>query len=221
MSSRLTPEHRAAAARVAALVEKAIKSVGDVLDEFELEASQIVVDVFNAEASAGELVRSISTFVKVYGRMAYTEGMKEGGIDDPEAEISDADEAAIDAWVSQQLGFVDGFAADAAATRKADDRPAAQASILRRLQMWIASLRDIGSQGKASALKNMMVTWVYGDTVEHCATCSKLEGKRHRLSWFMDRGYLPQQNGSETLECGGWNCLCTLVDDGGKVVYPA
>ncbi len=219
MSSRLTPEHHAAASRVADLIARALKSVQDALDEFEIAASEAVVDVFSG-GSAAAAENSFSAFIRAYGRMAYTEGMKEGGIDDPEAEITDEDEAAIDAWTVTQLGFVGGFIDAAEATRSAEDRGAAQEAVLNRLQLWIGSLRDIGSQGKASAQKNMMVTWVYGDT-DHCDTCARLNGKRKRLSWFMKNGYRPQENGSETLDCHGFNCQCTLVNDDGDVVYPA
>lgn len=199
----------------------AVKDVADVLDEFTVDLSESVVAVFNGEASAKELEREMRTLVKVYGRQAYTEGMAEGGIDNPESEITDDDESAIDAWVAGQLEHVAGFAADCAATRKADDRGAEQAAMLARFDKWVQSLRDIGSQGKASALKNKMVTWRLGATEDHCPTCNRLDGQRHRFSWFMDRGYRPQENGSESLSCGGWNCLCTLVDDDGKTVYPA
>jgi hypothetical protein len=32
----------------------------------------------------------------------------------------------------------------------------------------------------------------------------------------LDKGYIPQQPGSETLACGGWNCDCQIVDDDGE-----
>jgi len=199
----------------------AVKTVADVLDEFTVKLSESVVAVFNGEASAKELASDMRTAIRVYGRMAYTQGMTEGGIDNPEAEISDSDEYAIDVWIAGQLEHVAGFASDCALTRKAEDRGAAQAAMLARFDQWVASLRDIGSQGKASALKDTMVTWRLGATEDHCPTCNRLHGKRHRLSWFMQRDYRPQENGSTTLACEGWNCDCSLVSDSGDVIYPA
>lgn len=197
------------------------KTVGDVCDEFTVALSEAVVAVFNGEASAGELSRQMRRDLKAYARDAYYEGMREGGVDNPEDELTDADDDAIAAWIAGQLEHVSGFAADCAATRKAEDRRAAQADMLARFDKWVESLRDIGSQGKASAMRDQMGTWQLGATEAHCPTCSRLHGKRHRLSWFLDRGYLPQQNGSDTLACGGWNCDCTIVNDKGKVIYPA
>lgn len=199
----------------------AFKSVDDVVSEFEVALSERVVDVFNAESSVGDLSRSMRTMVRVYGRMAYTEGMREGGVDDPEKEISDEDEAEIAKWIAGQLEHVAGFAQAAGDTRKSDNRRDAQAAVLARFDMWLQSLRDIGSRGKASAMSDRMVTWKLGATEDHCPTCSRLNGSRHRLSWFMARGYRPQENGSESLACGGWRCECVLIDDKGEVVYPA
>ena len=197
------------------------KTVGDVCDEFTVDLSESVVAVFNGEASAKELASDMRKALRAYGRDAYLEGMAEGGVNNPADELTAEDEDEIADWIAGQLEHVAGFAADCAATRKAEDRGAAQAAMLARFDKWVESLRDIGSRGKASALKNKMGTWRLGDTEKHCRTCSRLNGQRHRLSWFMERGYLPQENGSESLDCGGWECDCTIEDDNGKVIYPA
>lgn len=197
------------------------KTVGDVCDEFTVDLSESVVSVFNGEASAKELASDMRKALRSYGRDAYLEGMADGGVDNPADELTAEDEAEIADWIAGQLEHVAGFASDCAATRKAEDRGAAQAAMLARFDKWVESLRDIGSRGKASALKNKMGTWRLGDTEKHCRTCSRLNGQRHRLSWFLERGYLPQENGSESLDCGGWECDCTIEDDNGKVIYPA
>jgi hypothetical protein len=54
--------------------------------------------------------------------------------------------------------------------------------------------------------------WVLGATEKHCSTCLMLAaGGPHTSAWFEARGYIPGMNGS-SLECGGWNCDCYLID---------
>jgi hypothetical protein len=76
--------------------------------------------------------------------------------------------------------------------------------------MWVDSLRTLGELGRAYARQNEKVQWTLGDTEVHCETCLRLSHmKPHRVSWFTNRGYIPRQNGSAMLDCGGWQCDCS------------
>ena len=102
------------------------------------------------------------------------------------------------------------------AVRAAKGDKAAQRDILdNRIDFWTRSIEAAGAQGVASAQANAMGTWVYGDT-DHCSTCLKLNGQRHRVKWFVSKGYIPREPGSDTLECNGFRCQCRVVDDKGK-----
>jgi hypothetical protein len=204
---------------VAILLGRAVKSIQGYADEFQLRLSESVAEFFNRQASAAEVGSVLKNLLRGYARDTYLEGMREGGVDEPESDITDEEEADISAWVSEQFGFVPGFVQAVKDTRTAEDNESAQAGINNRVELWAGSLANLGSLGKARALANIMCTWVYGDT-EHCATCEKLNGRRKRMSWFLDNGYIPQENGSDTLECGGWRCQCKLVNDKGKQVMP-
>lgn len=57
------------------------------------------------------------------------------------------------------------------------------------------------------------------DVEQHCETCASLNGTRHRMSWFVERDYIPQKPGA-AMDCGGWRCQCTLVDTEGNQVAP-
>ncbi len=152
--------------------------------------------------------------IQFLAEQAYTDGLLRGGVNEP----LDADDIlAVNIWISGQLRHTWGFA-EAVATAVETGN---WADVETRKQMWIDAMAELEGRGFASAKGNMMVTWRLGATEEHCATCSWLHGQRHRLKWFIGRGYIPQQNASETLECGGWRCLCGLYDDNGKRVLPA
>lgn len=238
----MTPEHLAAARKVAGLLAArlgqpapAVKLVDDVVQGYYDDLNSQMMDVIDGDASRGDGAKAHRSFIKRDALAAYLEGMADGGIEDPEAEITDAERAVVKAWIADQLGYVADFWAEVAAVAKL--RPAfgeanaredvvapynaALRALSARLLLWESALRELAGQGKAAALKNMMVTWKLGATEEHCGTCSKLDGKRRRLKWFTDNGYIPQQNDSETLDCGGWRCLCELRDDKNNVILPA
>jgi len=68
------------------------------------------------------------------------------------------------------------------------------------------------AEGKMMGEPNRDGKWELGATEKYCTTCASLNGKIHPLTWYLDNGYIPQEAGSGTLECGGWNCDCTIVD---------
>lgn len=193
--------------------QSAFKTIGQVVTRYDDRLTNAVYDVWNSHSSAVDLRRAHKALLKQFAPMIYEEGMREGGID----EIDDEDQAAMDEavgdWLSSQVEFVNSFAKDVDAARaNKDERP----KVVDRVALWVDSLRSLGDLGKAYALKNEKGTWIMGDT-EHCDTCLKLSKmKSHRVSWFVERGYIPRQNGSDTLECGGWKCDCSIVNKRGE-----
>lgn len=192
-----------------------LKTIGQVVTQYDDKLTNAVYDVWNGHSSAVDLRRAHKAMLKQFAPMIYLEGMHEGGIkedDIDEKDQADLDEAVND-WLSKQVDFVNAFAKDAeAARRNKDERP----KILDRVGMWVDSLRSLGDLGKAYALKNERGQWILGETEQHCDTCKYLAGlKPHRVSWFVERGYIPRQNGSGKLDCGGWKCDCSVVNNNG------
>jgi hypothetical protein len=210
---RLTPEHRAAGFDVAALVAQslAVKSVNEVLREYEDTLTRFAFDVLRG-GDAVDFRRSHKALLRALAPEAYSEGLREGGVD----ELDDDDQAVVKDWLDGQLAHVNDFAAWLAGgePRNSEDKRRQMAD---RVAMWVQALDNLGGLGRASALKNQMVTWKVGDT-EHCETCRELNGTRRRLKWFTSRGYIPREVGSDTLECGGYNCQCQLVNASGERV---
>ena len=197
----------------------AVKNINTLADTFEVRLSEAVADFFNRDKSAPQVASIMRQMLRSYAMDMYQEGMADGGIEKPEDELTDEDESTVSQWVTDQLSYVDDFISALKETRNAKVIGEGQDAINQRVTLWRGSLENLGSLGKASAQKNKMCVWVYGDT-EHCTTCEKLNGKKHRLKWFIDNGYIPQENGSETLECGGWHCQCRLEDMEGEQVMP-
>lgn len=72
----------------------------------------------------------------------------------------------------------------------------------------------IYNAGMMWANKSMMGTWKLGNTERHCSTCSSLDGKRHKLSWYISRNYIPRKPGA-AMKCGGYWCDCGIYNDNG------
>jgi len=225
MSSTVSPAHHKAALAVAAIVAGMVKASGiDALVRgYVDDLTRNFLDVLDGKLSMPAAVKQHHLFLNELAEQAYDLGMTDGGADP--AEKDDTDEAAIADWNIGQDGQVQGLWADAKQLRadkgelSKDEFEARHSALMDRLAQWGDSLRNLYSLAKGNAQKNQMVTWHFGDT-DHCDTCAKLDGQRHRLSWFLDKGYIPQENGSETLDCHGFHCQCTLTNDKGEQVMP-
>lgn len=197
------------------------KAINEVLREYENALTRYVIDAANGNMSAGEMSRAHKALIRRLAPAAYDEGLREGGVSDPESERDDQDDSTIDAWTSEQSGFTLDFAKAAAdvSKLKGDAKTEARRILLERVDDWVHALRTLANKGFASAQANMTVTWEFGDA-DHCDKCSELNGKTRRLKWFTDRAYYPQEPGSQTLDCHGFNCQCRLVDSKGRQVLP-
>lgn len=188
-----------------------VKSINQIVTQYSDQLTNAVYDVFNGHSDAVDMRRAHKAMLRNYAEEAYKEGLREGGIDADE--LDEEDQAQLDEtvgdWLGGQLEHVNDFSKAIGEARKDKDlRPA----IIDRIDQWVDSLRTLGDLGRAYALQNEKGQWTLGATEQHCETCLKLSGmKPHRVSWFTDRGYIPGENGSETLECGGWKCDCAIV----------
>ena len=86
-----------------------------------------------------------------------------------------------------------------------------------RADGYTSNLDGIFNETKLRGAKNQSVTWILGSAEKHCKTCASLDGKRHRISWFIERDYIPRKNGA-AMDCGGYNCDCSLVTNNGEEI---
>jgi hypothetical protein len=142
---------------------------------------------------------------------AFDTGWVDGGGELP------ADEDALDwfnARVEQEYGFIDVLLEQAKQLRK-EEEPDWFTWLTSRADSFTATVGSIYNAAVLFAKKNQMLEWSLGNTEKHCATCSKLDGGRHRASWYIAHDYIPRKPGAN-LDCGGFNCDCSLVDDQGN-----
>ena len=145
----------------------------------------------------GVIVRAL---IERYGRMAYIDGLVDGGV--AGAELDDDDTSEIRQMAQDQSAYVTNFADEVY------QEGITPAQVAGRPAMWFnKSIMPFYEAGKLSADRNGYYEWVYGDT-EHCPDCLALNGQIHRLRDYHKSGWLPQ---ADKLACKGFNCKCNLV----------
>ena len=192
------------------------ESVNEVLREYRDQLTNFVYETLNGHMTVIDFRRSHKGLIRALAMDAFAEGMREGGIADPKSWMDDYERESVQAWISDQVSYVDNFADAVAAAKSAEERKA----ILARVDLWVDALRSLGTQGEMSAKGNLPGMWKWMEGKEHCKTCAWLNGQRHRLKWFLSKDYIPQQKGSEKLACGGWFCGCRILGDDGRVLAP-
>lgn len=186
-----------------------VKSVGQIVKRYDDQLTNAVYDVWNRHSDAVDLARAHRAMLRDFAPQAFIEGMREGGIAEPDeedlAEMSDE----VATWLDGQLPHVGAFSKDTEAAR--DDK-AARDSILARIVLWVNALRDLGAAGRAYANNNKKGTWILGRTEEHCTDCLRYSRLGpHRMSYWRKRK-LPR---ARDLECHGFYCDCDIVDSTG------
>jgi hypothetical protein len=183
--------------------QKAIQST-----RLEFEAAFAdVIQAFAIEKSInrtrfGIIARNL---LRVYGGKAFLDAMEESGIQDAEMDIEDR--AFYSSWLTTQSNYVTDFARTLPIDPVFD--PQARATM-----WWNKSVMGMYQYGKVSADKNGLYMWVYGDT-EHCDTCLRLNGQKHRLKDWYRKGLMPK---SDRLACKGYFCACSLVRTTGRAM---
>ena len=88
-----------------------------------------------------------------------------------------------------------------------------RAPILRIIErvssLWTNALVGVFTNGQLHNPDDPTYLWMLGPTKDHCSDCGGLAGQTKTASEWARAGIRPQ---SPDLECGGWNCLCQLVE---------
>lgn len=193
----------------------AIKSVGDftaISQTYHDTITRLLIAFFEG----GNLVSARNSF-KTAMSTAFVDAFETGWIDGG-SELP-ADEAANDWLVSRQdaeFGNISMLFENAKALRKEEDFDYFS-WITQRADGYTRTLKEVYNNAMLRAMKDQIVTFTGDDGAESCDTCQKLKGKRHKISWFIARDYVPPYGSS--LECHmGGRCQHGLMNDKGEWV---
>lgn len=186
--------------------------IADINARYHDEITNALVNYF----SGGNVTSSKNQFRQAMVE-AFNSAFDTGWIDGGQAFPVSAD--AVD-WLmareSQEVGHIDTLFSQAKELRKEKEFDYFT-WVTARADGYTSTVISIYNAAKLWAKGNQMLTWQLGNTEKHCPTCSKLNGGRHRASWYIGHDYIPRKPGA-SMECGGYNCDCSLVDDNGNEV---
>jgi hypothetical protein len=198
----------AALTKMSSILQEIQRSVSEVVRTYRDALTNWVYETMGGRMTAIDLRRAHKALVRSVAQDAYFEGMREGGILSPADEATDKDFANIKEWIAGQISFVDDFAK---AVGDVAGDGTKRAGIINRLELWIGSVSNLGQAGFLSAKSDRPAIWHLGPTETHCDQCAALDGKRHRVSWFLNHGYLPHTPPNPQLGCDGWG-KCFITD---------
>jgi len=136
---------------------------------------------------------------------AWYEGAAECGI--KKDELTDKEISELAGAISYEIQWIQGLADAIEENRKNDGK---LASLFSRMEIWAGRYLGVRDKAKAMACADAKLKWVQGPTSDKCPSCSKLNGKVKRGSFWTERGILPRVHGAPYLECQGFRCLCEL-----------
>lgn len=172
------------------------KEYADTRDDFIVGVSELIQSAEEGEMSRRSFSASLRGIIASYGKQAYKDGLKEGGVND---DLVPEDQIIITSIIAAQSQYI----SDLASTIYADGylpNPDNHAT------MWAnKTLEQFRSAGLMSADANGMYEFVGSDGTEGCRTCKRLKGQIHRLKEWKKKGLRPGVD-TEAFECGGWQC---------------
>lgn len=150
---------------------------------------------------------SLSAAVRRQYPLAWNEGAAKFGITDTER--SDEEQQRLTLEINTEITYISGFGQAIIDGSKANG--GALQPFLDRAELWVNSYERIVSLAGTMAAADQKGEWFYGDTQDHCASCSGYAGRVYRNStWrkFLEPfDLMPKGKG---LACGGWNCDCGI-----------
>ena len=96
---------------------------------------------------------------------------------------------------------------------KADGLPREQFDVQfgSRVDIWANRYPETENRARMHFGGKQRLEWVLGATEKHCSTCAALNGIVAFAEEWEESGVQPQSPPNGALECGGWQCDCSLV----------
>lgn len=171
--------------------------------DFEVAVEEMLAAARTEQMDRRRFGTVLRALLRKYGTLAYRDGLIDGGLED--GELDDDDRATLAIALAEQSQYVTGlgevlFKGDGISDAQAEGKPV----------LWFnKAIMPLYQAGRVSADKNGLYEFLLGDTEEHCDTCLRLAGQRHRLKDWAKRDLIPPGD-EDHFECGGWLCDCKL-----------
>lgn len=159
-----------------------------------------VIDEFQAWESIEITVRRGLT-------QAYYEGIQECGIEP--SEMTPEERQQLNQAIFNETAHIDGLVDFIIANSKANDGKLK--TVMGRIDLWVLRYSDVAARARLMACGNRKLKWVQGPTSDSCPTCTSMNGKVKRASYWQEKGPHPKAPPNPTIQCSGYRCRCDLV----------
>lgn len=159
------------------------------------------------QVSSRNFMSSLKGELQLAGRAAFLDGIRAGAgnFSIGENELSPDEITLRDNLIATQISYA-GNLRDFAFT----DPPPEFIEVISRVALWSGKgLDGIYNAGRLMGAGNKLQKWIYGDTRQHCDTCSAAAGQVHRAKSWLGKGIVPK---GDKLLCNGFRCDCRLED---------
>lgn len=155
----------------------------------------------------GDFIDAMANLIGGQLKQAYEQAYADAGYTD--YFLPDYLQSSLDAMILGQFDYVDQYFRDIIDARL-NGTPVSP--LLARAKMWANQYNSAYNEAMrlitVTGGGNMM--WVYGEA-EHCDTCRSLNGIVASANEWTELGVQPQNAPNPLIDCGGWNCQCSLV----------
>ena len=163
-----------------------------------------VLNFYRGEMDAFEFIDDMVGLIEGQFTRAWNEGAREAGTEPKD--MTDEDKLILIDRMEQEQQFILGFASDIE-TARMEQTPITP--LYNRVELWANRYNEVRNEAIIHFRKGKL-EWKLGQTEEHCTTCAALNGIVALAEEWEQSGIRPQNAPNEILECGGWQCDCSL-----------
>lgn len=177
--------------------------------------TSILLKALGDEGSRRRLATDMRTAARRFGLQAAADALEDAGVDNES--LSEDDATIFRAWLAETSGYVTNLGEEVFK----EPGGLTEAGVATRAQMWAdKSLDDLYYALLRQNAPTKQGTWRTDPAKEHCRDeggkpgCAERNGQVLTLDEWGKRGFPRDRR----LACGGWQCGCEILDEGGKVL---
>jgi len=184
---------------------------------YNRELRRMVKNFYNGYLTDLDFIGVFANIIFGQTLRAYMEGLLKVGFDTNN--MTGAMYAEIDEIRRNEENFVLDFIQQ---IKDARDAETGFEQFFPRVDVWTNRYPDIVNRGVLAGAQHtgVLLEWKLG-VADHCATCVSLDGTVALAYQWSVSGFRPQSPPNDMLECGGWNCQCTLEPTDKPATIPA
>lgn len=187
------------------LIEAKARPTG--VDAYAFALRQNIRAFWAGRRDFDQFLETLNDTIQFHLELAWREGAAECGVRSDER--TPEEDTRLRGFILNQMSFTFNLAEFAETNTQAEGGLLRTA--LKRLPPWVNRYNEVKAIAQEMACADTKFQWFLGETIEHCKTCLKLNGRVMRASQWAKLDVHPQDTRPGKLECRGFNCDCRRV----------